>query len=72
MSAFCQQCSIELFDEDMKELAEFSTPEDTRKGLYAAVLCEGCGSIQVDHNGRCISDCKSGHNHNKQQITRLT
>lgn len=63
MADFCQQCSIVNFGEDYKDLAGLSTEEETTKGLYPLVLCEGCGAIQVDHTGKCISeDCmKKGH-----------
>lgn len=51
MADFCKECSIEIFREDFKDLANISTPEDTEKGLYAHALCEGCGFILVDHTG---------------------
>lgn len=56
MAEFCKQCAEELgFEPDFVGL---STAEDTAKGLYAIVLCETCGPIQVDHEGKCISpDC---------------
>ena len=63
MADFCQQCSLELFGDDYQELAGLSTAEDTAKGLFPVVICEGCGFIQVDHEGKCVSeDCLSGHN----------
>ncbi len=62
MADFCQQCSFELFGDDFKELAGLSTEEDTKNGLYPVVICEGCGYIQVDHEGKCVSeDCLSRH-----------
>lgn len=51
MADFCKECSIETFGQDFKDLANISTPKDTEKGLYCFVLCEGCGSILVDHTG---------------------
>jgi hypothetical protein len=54
MSDFCQQCSVDLFGQDCRDMAGLSTQEDTRQGLFAVVLCEGCGPCQVDHEGRCI------------------
>jgi hypothetical protein len=51
MADFCKECSIEIFGEDFGDLANISTPEDTEKELYACVICEGCGYIQVDHTG---------------------
>jgi len=50
MADFCQQCSEELFGADGKDLAELC---DT--GSMAEVLCEGCGLITVDHQGRRVS-----------------
>lgn len=51
MADFCKQCSIDIFGEDFRELANITTPEETAKELYAHVLCEECGPILVDHNG---------------------
>lgn len=51
MADFCQECSIEIFGEDMGDMSGLSTPEDTNAGLYASTLCEGCGWILVDHAG---------------------
>lgn len=55
MADFCKQCSMDYFGEDMRELAGQTTEDDTRAELYAEVICEGCGFIQVDHEGRCVS-----------------
>lgn len=62
MASFCMQCSIENFGEDYEELAGLSTAEETANKKYPVVLCEGCGAIQVDHTGRCVSpDCLEKH-----------
>jgi hypothetical protein len=63
MADFCRQCSLETFGKDSQELANLSMPEDTAKNMYPVVLCEGCGSIQVNHLGACVSqDClEMGH-----------
>ena len=62
MADFCSQCSKELFGEDFKELAGITTEEDWEKGLACVVICEGCGYIQVDPKGNCIStDCLQKH-----------
>lgn len=63
MADFCRQCSITQFGEDFRELAEISTPEDTRRGVYARVICEGCGfRCLVNHEGVCVSlDCLEKH-----------
>lgn len=62
MADFCQQCSVAEFGQDFRELAGLSTAEDTAKDLYPIVICEGCGYVQVDHEGRCVSsDCLEKH-----------
>lgn len=63
MADFCKQCSIKLFGEDHKDLAGFSKSHHTVKNMFCAALCEGCGPIQVDHEGACVSkDCSErGH-----------
>ena len=66
MADFCAQCSIDTFGKDHGDLAGITTKEDEAKGLYAVVICEGCGHIQVDSKGRCISaDCS--HEHGKEK-----
>lgn len=45
MSWFCQQCSIEMFGKDFKELAWYKEHMD---------LCETCGWIRVNKEGRCV------------------
>lgn len=58
MADFCRACSIELFGEDFKELAGLVSLEACTNGFVATVICEGCGFIQVDHKGNCVSnDC---------------
>lgn len=62
MADFCKQCSTELFGEDSKDLADLSTKQDDIDKLYCCVLCEGCGHIQVDSTGECVSsDCLESH-----------
>lgn len=58
MADFCKACSEEMFDKDFKELAGLSTEQDTKEKKYCVVICEGCGPIQVDHEGVCVNtDC---------------
>ncbi len=59
MADFCQQCSIEMFGEDGRDLAELC-----KDGEKIMVLCEGCGPTFVDHAGRCIE-----HKHKVCKIT---
>lgn len=62
MADFCMHCSYDIFGCDNGDLWGLSTKEDTKKGLYCIVICEGCGTCQVDHEGRCISeDCLKQH-----------
>lgn len=56
MADFCQECSLELFGEDFKEMAGITKPEDMAKGLACWVLCEECGYIPVDPEGKRIGD----------------
>jgi RNase P subunit RPR2 len=61
MADFCVQCAADMgFPTD---LANITTKEDWEKGLAVVVICEGCGIIQVDPDGNCISeDClEKGH-----------
>ena len=51
MADFCRDCSIETWGQDFGDLAGLSTKEDTENGLFCVVLCEGCGVIEVDHEG---------------------
>jgi len=68
MADFCKQCSIESFGEDSRDLAGITSKEEEQKGLYRLVLCEGCGPIQVDSEGRCIStDCYKRHGGEKSK-----
>jgi len=66
MADFCKACSIELFGKDFEDHKGITT-EQMWKELHAVtVICEGCGPIQVDPEGNCVSkDClcskKKGH-----------
>jgi hypothetical protein len=65
MAEFCKQCSEELlgYKDGYSDFSALSTTKDTAEGLYPVVLCEGCGAIQVDHLGACVSkDCFKHHN----------
>ncbi len=66
MADFCKACAKEhgLPDGDLKGLTK---PEAWADGRAAVVICEGCGVIQVDPDGNCVSaDCiragREGHN----------
>ena len=59
MADFCKQCCEYYFGKDIKNDFYGIQPKAfTKKGLYTVVLCEGCGIIQVNHTGKCMSpDC---------------
>jgi hypothetical protein len=63
MADFCKQCSIEYFGKDFEDFKGATKESDWNNGYAALALCEGCGHIQVDPEGNCISeDClKKGH-----------
>lgn len=67
MSDYCSQCSFSIFGEYFGDMRGISTEIDTKDGRFAEVLCEGCGSIQVDHTGCCVTkDClEKGHPHSE-------
>lgn len=59
MAEFCKQCSLDLFGVDYEDFKGLTTQEDWVSGLAATVLCESCGVIQVDPEGKCIIlDCE--------------
>ena len=52
MAEFCQACSIDLFNEDFGDFIWEGQPCLPEEGW--SVVCEGCGFILVDNDGRCI------------------
>lgn len=57
MSEFCQECSVRVLGYDARDLAGLVTEAEHRDlGLVAVALCEGCGPIFVDHEGRRVRD----------------
>lgn len=58
MADFCRACSIEHFGKDFGDFAGLRTPEGIADDRWPLVICEGCGFIQVDDAGNCITpDC---------------
>jgi len=51
---FCKACSIELFGEDLRELASLGHGTPLPAGHGYSVICEGCGFIMVDEEGNCV------------------
>jgi len=67
MADFCNQCSEEIWGVIHGDLSGLSSEEETRKRIFPIVLCEGCGPIQVDHHGNCLSDdCFEQHGKTKR------
>ena len=54
MADFCKQCNKEMFNMDT---ADFSPPEGgvLEEGYGWQMLCETCGPIIVDNDGKCIA-----------------
>lgn len=66
MADYCKQCSIEIFGGDFQELAGITTAANMADEKACIVICEGCGYIQVDPDGACISPdcyCSDGTKH---------
>lgn len=68
MADFCRQCALEVFGpmrgpDYAGDMVGLSSAHDTECGLFAVVLCEGCGPTQVNHVGECVvHDCvEKGH-----------
>ena len=68
MADFCAACSKKLFGDDGRDndMKGITKQEDWEKGLSVVVLCEGCGLIQVDPEGNCVTkgclcDGEEGH-----------
>jgi len=60
---YCRQCSIEILGEDYGDLKDLTSELGTANGLFLVVICEGCGVIQVNHKGTCMSTgCLKNHN----------
>lgn len=60
MADFCKQCSLVMFGSDFRELAD----PQLKPGYANGNLCEGCGYIQTNAAGECISsDCLCAGHH---------
>jgi len=68
MADFCKQCSIENFGQDFGDLKDLVTEDAVKDGFFAAVICEGCGFVIVDHQGVCRDkNCEKHGTENKQE-----
>lgn len=66
MADFCKQCSIATFGKDFEDMARLCTKGDNEKNEYSEVLCEGCGFIQVNYLGECVTaGCLEKHTDGK-------
>lgn len=67
MADFCKECARLLFGQEMPcDLHGLTSVEGWAAGKAASAICEGCGPIQVDPEGNCVTqDCleagKPGH-----------
>ena len=52
MGAYCQQCSQQLFDADLEDLAGFVSPTLAAEGYGVVAQCAGCGPVMIDPDGR--------------------
>jgi hypothetical protein len=66
MADFCKECSIELFGEDFQDLAGITKKKDFANGLRAIVICEGCGLIGVDPDGKRVGPKETASKGTKQ------
>jgi len=70
MASFCKQCSEELFGYDAEDfVSEKLTKEMFEAGEIFLSICEGCGFIETNHLGECVShDCEK---HGKDNIIKF-
>jgi hypothetical protein len=54
MADFCKQCSIEMFNEDHRELAGLGDGTTLEPDHGWQALCEGCGPTMVNDEGECV------------------
>jgi len=55
MADFCKECSEYYFDMDYGNLANITTEQEEKQGLFAGVLCEGCGEgVLVNKKGKRV------------------
>jgi len=62
MADFCAQCAERVWGPDIpSDFRGMTKAADTLNDRFITVLCEGCGTVQVDHNGTCLTDCLRHH-----------
>ena len=52
MADFCYHCTVDMFGEEYAERNDFSGL--VKEGKFLTGLCEGCGIITVDHEGKKV------------------
>lgn len=67
MADFCKQCSEELFGNDFGDLKNLGEGAELKPGMGWLALCEGCGVIVVDNEGKCSAEDCSKHSEKKLQ-----
>lgn len=58
MAEFCHDCSIKMFGDDYGDFAKLCG-----EGMCISVLCEGCGPIHVDRNGKRLDFTELARNY---------
>jgi RNase P subunit RPR2 len=70
MADYCKQCAEELGLSN--DFAGITSESAWQEGYAVVVLCEGCGPIQVDPDGNCVSEnclaAEEGRPHHKPWI----
>ena len=55
MANFCYDCTFHLFgDGSRNDFVDMLSKEDVARGYLVTVLCEGCGHIMINHNGKKV------------------
>ena len=55
MADFCKDCSLAMFGEDFGDLAKLMPADKYNEDHGALALCECCGPIVVDIDGKRLS-----------------
>ena len=59
MAEFCKECAKEMWGDSVpSDFKEMITAEQIDDGYVMEVLCEGCGWIYVDEDGKRIGKIK--------------
>ena len=76
MAEYCSACSKDIFKRDGRDFSGLTSDGEFNRGLACVVICEGCGVIQVDPKGRCLTACSRrnypGHNCSWNSAKRMS